>query len=110
MKTKIVYVLVSQESDFYYEMLLLSLHSLRLYHSREDTEVVVVMDQDTHTRLQEMRATLLKEITPLPVDVPSDYSIKQRSRYLKTNLRELLRGDFLYLDTDTVLFFIRRCG
>ena len=38
MRTKIVYVLVSQETDYYYEMLQLSLYSLRLYHPNDVVE------------------------------------------------------------------------
>lgn len=103
MKTKIVYVLVSQESDYYYEMLLLSLYSLRLYHPKGDAEVEVVMDEDTHRRLVDKKVEMLNEVTTIVVDIPTEYSIMQRSRYLKTKLRQLVKGDFLYLDCDTLV-------
>lgn len=102
MKTKIVYVLVSQESDYYYEMLQLSHYSLRLYHPKDTVEVV--MDEDTHQRLVEKQAAMLNDVTPVVVPIPSEYTIMQRSRYLKTSLRQHVKGDFLYLDCDTIIY------
>lgn len=103
MRTKIVYVLVSQESDYYYEMLLLSLYSLRLYHPKGDAEVEVVMDEDTHRRLVDMKAEMLNDVTPIVVPIPPEYTVMQRSRYLKTQLRQLVKGDFLFIDCDTLI-------
>jgi hypothetical protein len=37
------------------------------------------------------------------VDIPDGFTQKQRSRYLKTTLRKWVSGDFLYVDTDTVI-------
>ena len=103
MRTKIVYVLVSQETDYYYEMFLLSHYSLRLHHPKGDAEVVLVMDTDTHQRLVDKKASVLDDVTPVVVSIPEEYTIMQRSRYLKTSLRQRIEGDFLYLDTDTLV-------
>ena len=103
MRTKIVYVLVSQETDYYYEMLLLSLYSLRLHHPKGDAEVEVVMDEDTHQRLVEKKAEILNDVTPIVVPIPPEYTVMQRSRYLKTQLRQIVKGDFLFLDCDTLV-------
>ena len=103
MRTKIVYVLVSQETDYYYEMLLLSLYSLRLHHPKGDAEVEVVMDEDTHQRLVYKKAEMLSDIEPIVVPIPPEYAIMQRSRFLKTQLRQLVKGDFLFLDCDTLV-------
>ena len=103
MRTKIVYVLVSQESDYYYEMFLLSHYSLRLHHPKGDAEVVLVMDTDTHQRLVDKKAPVLNDVTPVVVSIPEGYTTMQRSRYLKTQLRQIVKGDFLYLDTDTII-------
>ena len=103
MRTKIVYVLVSQETDYYYEMLLLSLYSLLLYHPKGDAEVEVVMDEDTHQRLVGKKAEMLNDVTPIVVSIPPEYTVMQRSRYLKTQLRQLVKGDFLFLDCDTLI-------
>ena len=103
MKTKIVYVLVSTDEDYYYEMLLLSLYSLRLYHPKKDAEVVLVMDADTNLRLISMNSPIFADITPLVKDIPPEFTVIQRSRYLKTQLRQIVGGDFLYLDCDTLV-------
>jgi hypothetical protein len=101
MNTKIVYVLVSDKSDYYVEMLQLSLYSLRLFHPNDIVEVV--MDEKTHARLVKQKAHVLTDIKPIVIDIPKEYSLMQQSRYLKTRLREIIDGDFLYLDTDTVI-------
>lgn len=103
MKTKIVYVLVSQESDYYYEMLLLSHYSLRLYHSKSDAEVILVMDTDSHKRLIDKNAPILEDVTPVVVSIPKEHTVMQRSRYIKTRLRQIVKGDFIYLDSDTII-------
>ena len=103
MRTKIVYVLVSQETDYYYEMFLLSHYSLRLRHPKGDAEVVLVMDTDTHQRLVDKKAPVLDDVTPVVVRIPEEYNVMQRSRYLKTSLRQRVEGDFLFLDTDTLV-------
>lgn len=101
MKTKIVYVLVSQEADYYYEMTLLSLYSLRLHHPKDIVQIV--MDEDTHQRLIAMESSILCDAIPIVVSIPPEYTTKQRSRYLKTRLTEIIEGDFLYLDVDTLV-------
>ena len=101
MRTKIVYVLVSQQTDYYYEMLQLSIYSLRLYHPNDVVEVV--MDEDTYSRLEEVEAPILKDIVPNVVSVSDEYTLIQRSRYLKTRLRQIVKGDFLFIDTDTIV-------
>lgn len=103
MKTKIVYVLVSEETDYYYEMVLLSLYSLRLYHPKGDTEVELVMDETTHQRLVEKKAAILDDVTPIVTSIPPEYTKMQRSRYLKTRLRRIVKGNFLYIDCDTII-------
>jgi len=101
METKIVYVLVSEEADYYYEMLLLSLYSLRIYHPKDIVEIV--MDDTTYWRLVEKKAPVLDDVTPIVVSIPSEYTQMQRSRYLKTRLRQIVKGDFLFLDGDTLI-------
>lgn len=101
MKTKIVYVLVSEETDFFYEMVLLSLYSLRIYHPKDNVELV--MDMDTYDRLVDKKASILNDVMPIVVPIPPDYSVMQRSRYLKTCLRQIIKGDYLFLDCDTLI-------
>lgn len=101
MKTKLVYVLVSNDNDYYYEMVVMSLYSFRLYHPFSKVEIV--MDRDTYQRLKEKPVSILGDVTPVVVDIPSEYNVVQRSRYLKTNLRQFIEGDFLFIDCDTLI-------
>lgn len=102
MKTKIVYVLVSNTNDCYYEQLLISLYSLRLYNP--NTIVEVVTDSVTKSSLVGPRTDLIKYINDiLTIDLPDFLSPFEKSRFLKTRLREYISGDFLYIDTDTVV-------
>ena len=94
-------MLVSDEMDYYYEMVLLSLYSLRLYHPKDIVEMV--MDETTYQRLVRKKAPVLDDVTPIVVSIPSDYTKMQRSRYLKTRLRQIVKGDFLFLDCDTLV-------
>lgn len=101
MKTPILYVLTSSESDLYLEELWVSLFSLH-YFNKEVT-VKVLSDKPTAERIK-ANPELLAMIDELyPVDVPEEYPAKERSRFIKTNIRNLIDGDFLFIDTDTVI-------
>ncbi len=102
MKTKIVYVLVSKENDIYLEQAWLSLYSLRLHNPT--THVVVLVDATTESSLvgkREKFKCLPTEI--IVVDTPQEYTPVQRSRYIKTSARKYISGDFLFIDTDTIV-------
>ncbi len=102
MKTKIVYTLVSSPSDFYLEQALLSVYSLRIHNPLAIVELVV--DQFTETTIVDKREEIKKYITNLvKIDVPAELTKVQRSRYLKTNLRQFIKGDYLFIDCDTVI-------
>ncbi len=101
MSVRVVYVLVSREEDCFYEMFLLSLYSLRKHCP--DRKVSMVMDPETYDRVMAKDDPLLETIEPLRVEIPDGFSPMLRSRYLKTHLRSIIEGDFLYLDTDTLV-------
>ena len=101
MKTQIVYVLVSSENDVFLEELWVSVWSLRQYEP--DVIVNVVVDESTEKRVN-ANVELMALITNVVVaDVPPQYTPKERSREIKTRIRELIKGDFFYIDTDTVI-------
>ena len=101
MKTQIVYVLVSSEKDVFLEELWASVWSLRRYEP--DVTVNVIVDELTAIRVK-ANAELMALITNVVVaDVPGKYTPKERSREIKTRIRELIKGDFFYIDTDTVI-------
>lgn len=102
MKTKIVYVLVSNETDIYYEQVLLSAWSARYYNPT--AHITVVMDDMTAERLEFNNAELLQYIDDrIVVDFDANVSGRLRSRELKTSLRNLIHGDYLFVDADTIV-------
>lgn len=102
MKTKIVYVLTSTEQDLFLEQTLLSVYSLRLYNA--DADVLLVVDDYTDKTLVGQRRDILKYVSrKIVVNIPSIYNQKQRSRFLKTSLRDIVQGDFLFIDSDTII-------
>ena len=103
MKTKIIYVLVSNENDCYLEQALVSIYSLRLYNP--DANLLLLVDEETSRTLENgIRKLILNYVSKLViVDVPFHYSKQQKSRYIKTSLRSQVIGDFLFIDCDTII-------
>ncbi len=103
MRTKLVYVLTCKPEATYIEQALISVYSAR--HYNPDAHIALITDDRTDVLLQGKRAELLKYITEkVVVDTfDADYTPMQRSRWLKTHVRELIEGDFLFIDCDTTI-------
>ena len=102
MKTKLVYIVVSDESDTYLEQALISAYSARLHNPHAYIEIVV--DNQTADTLIDTRKEIKKYATSITTIItPTEYTKTQRSRYIKTNLRNLIKGDYLFIDTDTII-------
>lgn len=101
MNIQIVYVLVANRKNLYLEELWVSLYSLRRYHP--DVVVKVLVDDCTGKYLQyfPQLCAMVTEICVVPV--PEAYNAKQRSRQIKTTVRNVIDGDYLFIDTDTVI-------
>lgn len=102
MDFKLAYVLTSSETDTYLEQTLLSMYSAKYY--MPDAHITLITDDTTAASLTGNRKNILL-YTDKHITVPLDkkYSQKVRSRLLKTNLRSLISGDFLFIDSDTVV-------
>lgn len=103
MKTKLVYVLTCAENQFYIEQALISVFSAR--HWNPDAYIVVIVDDLTNQLLVGKRAEILDYISEKIV-VPFEdatLSMEYRSRWLKTSVRQLVQGDILYIDCDTII-------
>ena len=99
---KFVYALISSESDYYAEQAALSMHSLRLHNS--DAHITLITDDETLSSLTGGRALVKNYIDDcIIVNSPDGFSPKQRSRVIKTTLRQNIEGDFLFLDCDTIV-------
>ncbi len=102
MKTKIVYAVTSDDTDIYLEQTLVSAYSVKLHNP--NATIVLVVDFLTNTTIVGRRSTILKYITEkVVVNVPEKYNKMERSRYVKTYIRDCVKGDFLFIDTDTVV-------
>jgi hypothetical protein len=98
---KYVYVLVSDENDFYLEQCAFSIFSLKKI--MKEAYTLVLSDSDSAERIN--RSGFFRPlITELRiVDYPNGFSKKEVSRWLKTSMREYVSGDFLYIDCDTII-------
>ena len=103
MKTKIVYVLTSSDKDIYLEQAYISMYSVKQYEP--DSHIVLITDRTTHNTFSDVtRKAKLKYVDELIViDLDSSYTAQQRSRILKTSVRLNVKGDFLFIDTDTII-------
>ena len=102
MKTKILYVLISSEEDYYFEQVQISVDSLK-YHT-PNAYTILLVDDTTKNRLYNLyndRLALFDEIKSVNID--SRMSQMEKSRILKTSARKYIDGDFLFIDTDTVI-------
>lgn len=97
-----VYVLVSSEKDYYLEQLMMSIYSLKKFN---DIKVKVLVDDTTMKGLVNGRERLkdMAEVIEIPMPADKKFSPVERSRYIKTNVRNLIDGDMMFIDTDTLI-------
>lgn len=101
MKTQIVYTLISSEKDYFLEELWVSLYSLRLFHPEVTVKVLVDEPTEKYMKRFPKLCDMITEIVVVPV--PEKYNAKQRSREIKTTVRNVIDGAYLFIDTDTVV-------
>lgn len=103
MKTKLVYVLTCAPEGNYIEQALMSVWSAR--HWNPDAHIVLITDNLTDQLFVGKRAEILDYISEKIVVPFEDDSLSMayRSRWLKTSVRQLISGDFLFIDCDTII-------
>ena len=103
MSLKFVYALISCEKDYYAEQALISMYTLRL-HNR-DAHITWVADEETLKSLEKGNRHPIKDFVDeyVTVNPPTGCTPTQKSRFIKTSLRQNVEGDFLYLDNETVI-------
>lgn len=98
---KLLYILVSQLSDYYYEQALLSIMSAK--YRMPQIHVALMVDDGTEKTLVGSRKDILNFVDEFRVvKCDAQQSPMIRSRFLKTMMREYIDGDFLYVDVDTL--------
>ena len=103
MKTKIAYALVIFQKDLFWEQCLISVMSVR--HHMPDAHTVLVCDTETKESLNDgIRNDISKYFSEI-ISISFDEKVgnTMRSRILKVTLREIITGDFLYIDCDTLI-------
>jgi hypothetical protein len=99
---KYVYVLVSNEDDYYLGQALISITSLKM--RMPNAFVSLLIDDSTEKALIGKRRNILELVNELKVvAIAPQFNKKARSRWLKTSMRQHIEGDFLYIDCDTVI-------
>lgn len=102
MKTKLLYILSSSEADTYLESALISIYSARF--RMPDANITLLVDDITNDNIVGSRKDILNFITEkIVINFDKDINFKIRSRLLKTNMRNHVSGDFLYIDCDTLI-------
>jgi Nucleotide-diphospho-sugar transferase len=100
MLPRVVYVLTDDELGPYADMAFVSASAVRAVHP--ELERCLLTDAATAARLQAADRPLLDLFQTVHVVPDVVGSAKERSRELKTRLRQELSGELLYLDVDTV--------
>jgi hypothetical protein len=99
---KYLYVLTSNDSDYFFEQAILSITSLRL--QMPNAFVSLLIDDITETGLNGSRNEICKAVNELvSVKIDERFNKKARSRWLKTSMRRHISGDFIYIDIDTII-------
>ena len=99
---KYLYILTSDDSDFYLEQAMLSMYSLRL--QMPNAFISLLVDETTEIGLKGKRSEIINFTNELiSINIDHRYNKKACSRWLKTSMRQHLTGDFLYIDGDTII-------
>ena len=103
MKTRLVYVLTCSPENYYIEQALMSIWSAR-YHN-PDAYIILLTDDKTDLFLKDTRGDLSNYITEKIVISFDDErsTMMYRSRWIKTSVRQIIEGDFLFIDCDTII-------
>lgn len=98
----VCYVLTGGAGSVYADMTAVSLLSLLDQHP--DTPVTLLADEATARGLEAAGGPLARQARIQPVPVRDGNDPMTASRSIKTRLRELVDGDVLFLDADTLVF------
>lgn len=102
MITKIVYTVVGGKNEMFLPQALVAGYSARRYNP--NAIIILIVDIDTASVIDDDIPSFYKYFNSIvKIEVPQELSQMQKSRYLKTTLRQNITGDYLYIDTDTVV-------
>lgn len=100
----IVYTLIDNSKLNYFNEMMISIKSLK--YRMPEKKILIVTDDSTKHYI-EMNIMyyedVIKQAEFIVVNIPAQYTQKEKSRFLKTSLRKYVEGDFLFIDTDTII-------
>lgn len=98
---KIIYVITSAGRDVYAAMTRVSAASLRMIHP--GAKIAAACDQETDRAIRTSKDPLLGDVDEwLALETPPG-DAAFRNRFLKTSLRQRVPGEYLFLDSDTIV-------
>lgn len=98
---KYLYVLVGSKKGFYCEQTLVSMASLK--RVEPDSFITLLVDNQTAVDCKREIEKIRKYVSEyIIVPIEDCFPAIARSRYIKTSMRKYIKGDFLYVDADTV--------
>jgi hypothetical protein len=98
---KLVYCLSGDSADTVGQMTRLSIAVAR--YTNPQAVVSLVVDRMTFNALEAVRSRLLDEVDDTIVVTTRDGPAALRSRHLKTSMRNVVCGAFLFVDSDTLI-------
>lgn len=102
MQTKLVYVLTSAPEATYIEQALMAVYSARYWN--QSAHIILIVDNKTNELLIDKRSEILDYVSEkIVVSFDDDKTMHYRSRWLKTKVRDLVNGDLLFIDSDTII-------
>lgn len=103
MKTKIVYVAVSNEKSIYLEQACVSAWSCRYFNPT--AQIILLVDTETNDYIKEYDSVKISDLFDeiIVVNFSEKYTNFEKSRLLKTGLPKFVAGRFLFVDSDTVI-------
>lgn len=102
MKTKIVYTCINNNAKYYGEQMLISAYSVKLYNP--NANIVLITDNETDSFFKSNLSILYTYLSEVIVlNFENEISPMERSRKLKTSIRNIVKGDYLFVDTDTII-------
>ena len=99
----ICYVVTDNENLRYYNQMLISIFSLRKFNPK--IQINILTDKNTILAINNAKRTELEKWNTdiIEVDIPDSFSQKEKSRFIKTSMRHYVDGDFLFIDSDTII-------
>ena len=102
MNTKIVYAVTSDDYDIYLDQLVFSVQTLKFHNP--NAHICIVMDNITNLGICGGRNKIVSLVDNIVIiETPENIDKKLRSRFIKTQVRQHIVGDYLFIDTDTII-------